>query len=353
MVPARDSLPVANSPSAIPGQDAHFFPTGDDGGALASVLRRFPRLPLGRFPSPVRCGKLANGCRFWIKDDGDCSEVYGGNKLRKLEYLLAGVRRRGKRVLVVHGDVGSHTVRACGLLGLQAGLEIHAVVFPHRGQAMDAADLAGLRQAGVRIHRRTSMLGAICHAHWLGWRLGAVVVPLGASTPDATLGYVGAALELLEQVRQGLLPEPRRIYIPFATGGSVAGLMIGLALTGGRTRVVAVQAVDSVIANRGRLARLVKQTLDLPGFDRSMFGHCMRQLELIDRRYLGKGYRDIPRATQAAVELAANHGLSLETAFSGKAFAAMLDALPEFPHGELLYWNTHDQSDGPPPIGFT
>ena len=318
---------------------------------MASVLRRFPRIALGRFPSPVRCAQLATGGRFWIKDDGGCSQVYGGNKLRKLEYLLARALRLGKRVLVVHGDVESHTVRASCLLGLQAGLAVHAVVFPHRGQAMDAADLAGLWRSGVRIHRRTSMIGAICHAHWLGWRLGAVVVPLGASTPDATLGYVGAAFELLEQVRQGLLPEPRRIYIPFATGGSVAGLMIGLALAGGQTRVVAVQAVDNVIANSGRLKRLVKQTLTLPGFDRRMFGCCMRRLELIDRRYLGRGYRDIPPATQAAVKLAAHHGLALEPAFSGKAFAAMLDALPEFPHGELLYWNTHHQSDGPTPSG--
>jgi D-cysteine desulfhydrase len=317
---------------------------------MASVLGRFPRIPLGSFPSPVRCGKLASGGRFWIKDDGGCSEVYGGNKLRKLEYLLAEVRRLGQKVLVVHGDVESHTVRACCLLAPQVGLDVHAVVFPHRGQVMDGTDLAELSRAGVRIHRRASMLGAIGHARWLGWRLGAVVVPLGASTPTATLGYVGAAVELMEQVRQGLLPEPRRIYIPFATGGSVAGLMIGLALTGGQTRVVAVQAVDRVIANCGRLERLVKQTLSLPGFDRSMFGQCMRRLEMIDRRYLGRGYRDIPCATQSAVELAAHHGLSLEPAFSGKAFAGMLDALPEFPDGELLYWNTHDQSDGPTPI---
>lgn len=291
--------------------------------------------------------RLASGGQFWIKDDGGCSGIYGGNKVRKLEYLLAGAQRLGKQALVVHGDIESHTVQACGLLGRQIGLEVHAVVFPHRGQSFTAPELVRLGIEGVHLHRQNWMLAAMLHAHWIGWRKQAMVVPLGASTPGATLGHVQAALELLEQVRQGLLPAPQRIYIPFATGGSVAGLLIGLAMAGAKTRVVAVQTVESVIANRRRLERLVKHTLSLLGVARQKFELCMRQLEVIDRRQLGQGFRDIPPATQKAIELARNHGLRLEPAFSGKAFAAMLDALPAFPNGELLFWNTHDQSGDP------
>jgi D-cysteine desulfhydrase len=170
-----------------------------------------------------------------------------------------------------------------------------------------------------------------------GW-----VVPLGASTPYATLGHVRAALELLEQVQSGLLPQPKRIYLPFATGGSVAGLLIGLALSGSATRVVAVQAVESVIANHRRLEGLVRRTLVLLKMD-AAFNHCLGRLELIDGRYLGRGYHDVPRATAAAVSAASELGLHLEPAFSGKAMAALLDALPQHGHGELLFWNTHDQ----------
>ncbi len=320
---------------------------------IISALNRFPRTPLGIFPSPVRLAGLANVGNFWIKDDGGCSHIYGGNKVRKLEYLLAHTQQLGRRALVVHGDVESHTVQACGLLGQHAGLEVHAVVFPHKRQSFDVAELASLRRSGVRVHCRNSMLTAILHAHWIGWCERAAVVPLGASTTGATLGHVRAALELLEQVRQGELPEPRRIYIPFATGGSVAGLLIGLALAGAKTRVVAVQSVERVIANRHRLERLTKSALKILGFGRPEFELCMRQLERIDRSQLGKGYRDIPTATQRAVSLAGKHGLRLEPAFSGKAFAALLEALPEFPNGELLFWNTHDQSGGSTKIGGT
>jgi D-cysteine desulfhydrase len=218
---------------------------------------------------------LAGDRRFWIKDDGGCSVVYGGNKVRKLEYLLAPAQQSCRQTLVVHGDVESHTVQACGLLGRQVGLAVHAVVFSHRGQSFDAPELTILRQAGVHVHRRNSMLMAILHAHWIGWHARATVVPLGASTPGATLGHIQAALELQTQVRQGLLAEPHRIYIPFATGGSVAGLLIGLAMSRARTRVVAVQTVESMIANRRRLERLVHQTLKLTGYGRGEFDRCM------------------------------------------------------------------------------
>jgi D-cysteine desulfhydrase len=310
-------------------------------------LNRFPRVSLGTFPSPVRRETLDNGSHFWIKDDGGCCEIYGGNKVRKLEYLLADAQRNGKRILVVHGDIESHTVQACGLLGRKLELEVHAVVFPHRGQSFDAPELVRLKHAGVHVHPRRSMLTTILHAHWAGWRMNACVVPLGASTPVATLGYVQAALELLEQVRQGHLPEPRRIYLPFATGGSVAGLLVGLALADAKTRVVAVRTVESVIANRRRLERLVKGTLELLGLDRQYLGLCLHRLELIDSRQLGRGYRATTSTTKEAVAIAATHDLSLDPVFSGKAFASMLDALPGFPDGDLLFWNTHDQQHGP------
>lgn len=312
-------------------------------GPIWTSLDRFPRLSLGRFPSPVRQAKLENDFRFWIKDDGRCSEIYGGNKVRKLEYLLAAVQQDQKGALVVHGDVESHTVQACGMLGRKAGLDVHAVVFPYRGQSFRTPELAMLREMGVRIHHGSTMLATVLHAHWIGWRMKACVVPLGASTPVATLGHVRAALELVEQVRAGLLPQPRRIYIPFATGGSVAGLLIGLALAGATTRVVAVQTVETIIANRRRLERLMKNTLSLLDLGKGSLERCFNQLEMIDAHQLGRGYRDVPTATRAAVSAAAKHELCLDPAFSGKAFAALLEALPQFPNGELLFWNTHDQ----------
>jgi D-cysteine desulfhydrase len=123
----------------------------------------------------------------------------------------------------------------------------------------------------------------------------------------------------------------------------VAGLLIGLTLTGMTTRVVAVQTVDDIIANKKRLERLVKKTLAVLGAGSGDFHSCMNRLDFIDRQNLGSGYRDVPPNVAEAVTTALQHGLQLEPVFSGKAFAALLNTLSKFPDGELLFWNTHDQ----------
>lgn len=311
---------------------------------LGEILGTFPRFHLGAYPSPVRSGRSPEGRNFWIKDDGSSDGFYGGNKIRKLEYFFGWARESGRRVLVTHGDIESHTVQATGVMGTRAGFDVHAVVFPHRGQLFTAPEIIRLKTAGVHVHRRATFPGAVTQAHWMAWRMkDAVVVPLGGTTSFSTLGYVRAALELAEQVRAGLLPPPARIYLPFATGGTVAGLLVGLALTGMETRLVAVQTVERVIASRGRLERLVRATLRLLGREAFEYGRCLERLEKIDPLRLGRGYRDVSPEIHRAVVQATSCGLRLETSFSGKAFASMLAALGEGDDGEFLFWNTHDQ----------
>ena len=133
------------------------------------------------------------------------------------------------------------------------------------------------------------MLLTLWHTLWLGWRLGAEVIPLGASTPVSTLGYVNAGLELSQQIQAGLLPEPDRIYIPFATGGTVAGLLIGLTCSQSRSKVVAVRTVEPIIANQTRLRRLIRQTLALLGLEPSGVPLCLSRLEFIPSGKLGRG----------------------------------------------------------------
>lgn len=307
------------------------------------LLKPFPHLTLGTFPSPVTQVTSAEGHRFWIKDDGRCATGYGGNKVRKLEYLLAEIQKCGTKVLVVHGDVESHTVQACAIWGSQMGLAVHAVVFPYRNQSLQVPELARLRAIPVQVHLRRTMLGAILQAHWIGWRKHGYVVPLGASTPTATLGFISAAGELSAQIRAGLLPEPQKLYLPFATGGSVAGLLIGFTLAGMSTRVVAVQTVERIIANRNCLERLVKKTLAILQLEPGLLDSCMNRLLIIDRHNLGRHYRDVPPQVVHAVATAREYGLALEPAFSGKAFASLLDDLSQYPHEELLFWNTHNQ----------
>ncbi len=210
-----------------------------------------------------------------------------------------------------------------------------------------------IREIGVTVHVRETMAGAVLLAHCIGLVRKGFVVPLGASTPVTTLGYVRAAVELQDQIDRGMLPRPRNIILPFATGGSVAGLFVGLTLTGSPIRITAVQTVEGVIAGRRGLERLIRKTfrllgvsVPLRGIGRSSVGEepkdRLRTVQ-IDRRYLGRGYGDVPSGVKDALSVAARQGLALEPVHSGKAFAALLADLPRFPDDEFLFWNTHHQ----------
>ncbi len=196
-------------------------------GHFRSRLERLPRLDLGVFPTAVRSIQLGSGS-IWVKDDGACCDLYGGNKVRKLEYFLADARRRGTRQLVVWGDPDSHTIMASALLGRRCGFNVEAVVFPCGKPAAEDACTGRIRQSGATVRRVPNMLLGCLRARWSAWRSGGQVIPLGCSSPVSTVGYARAVVELDEQVRQGLLPMPRKIFVAFGSGGTVAGLLLGL-----------------------------------------------------------------------------------------------------------------------------
>ena len=136
---------------------------------------------------------------------------------------------------------------------------------------------------------------------------------------------------------------PRKIFVASGSGGTVAGLLLGLMATGCPAQVVAIRAVDRIVSPASKLKRLIARTLGLLEMPRWLLPAVLERLDRIDNRYLGKGYRDIPAAASQAVAAVHAHGLLLEPAFTGKAMACLLDELPDSPRGELLFWNTHDQ----------
>src|SRR5205807_7576496 len=188
------------------------------------------------------------GERLWVQRDDRTSSAYGGNKVRKLEFLLPVARRRGGPV-VTAGGTGSHHVVAAAVHARRLGLDVEAVVYPQPDTDDVRRTHAELTRLGVRQTRIPSPyvmpvgLAARLAAHaprrpYLLWP--------GASTPLGTLGYVSAGLEL---VASGV-PEPDDVVVPLGSGGTAVGTAIGLALGGWRhARVVAVRAADLTVTN--------------------------------------------------------------------------------------------------------
>ncbi|MCU1461035.1 MAG: D-cysteine desulfhydrase [Acidimicrobiales bacterium] len=269
---------------------------------------------------PTRVEQL--GERLWVKRDDATSSRYGGNKVRKFEFVMPVAARRGGPMLTA-GGIGSHHVLAAAIHGRRLGLDVEAVLYP-QPETDDVretqAELALL--GGVRVTRTP-------HAYAMPVVLAARMAALaprrpyllwpGASTPLGTLGYVSAGLELTAQ----LPAEPDVVVVPLGSGGTAVGIALGLALAGWRdATVVAVRAADAVVTNAVVLRSLEAATAAILAIG----GWRPRPARLvIERSWLGRGYGHPTTAGAAALESAADLGLTLEPTYTAKAFAAALD----------------------------
>ena len=307
------------------------------------------RVPLAALPTPVRLAsiRLSGADRqVWIKQDNLTGEPYGGNKVRKLEYLFGRMQRRRRDRVATFGAVGSNHALATALYARKLGHD--AVCFlSHQTRTRLAAQTLNMHlQNGTLIVRfggdRQTRLRTL-REHL--WNRNVEVIPMGGSSWAGTVGALNAGLELAGQVRRGELPAPDRIYVATGTMGTAAGLALGLALARLPTVVHAVRVSHSSIANEQVLERLLAKTAAMlhridPGFPATV----ARQARIVLRHeYFAPGYAHSNRKTDAALALAAEQlALSLEQTYTGKAMAAMLDDLGTTrDESRILFWNTY------------
>jgi 1-aminocyclopropane-1-carboxylate deaminase/D-cysteine desulfhydrase-like pyridoxal-dependent ACC family enzyme len=317
-----------------------------------------PWRPLGELPTPVRrldaLAEDAGLSELWLKDDGASSRLYGGNKVRKLEFLLARCLDHGRDRVMTFGALGSHHSIATAAFGRQLGLEVDLYLYPQPLSHHVLDNLLLDAHFEARMHR-------IAHISMLPFKasLGALrrgrltgrqeIIPPGGSDPLGTMGYVEAGLELCAQIEEGALPAPDFVYVAAGTCGTAAGLALGLALGGlPATRVVAVQVVDTVVCNPYSLRMLTRLSLKL------LRRHGLRGAAALEPRLdflkgqLGRGYGHPTDAAADRRDQAARlEGLKLETTYTAKALAGMFQFIEERSCGDArhLFWNTLSSVD--------
>jgi len=297
---------------------------------------------LGQFPTPVLKQQFNERTSFWVKNDGASSKIYGGNKVRKLEYLFPFVKGVNKTRLVIIGGNMSHTTLACALHAPSAGLDVTAVVYPPPESKNSGEVDPRLLKSEAEVIKRGSYLTTMITAKLLARRSGSFFVPLGISMPITTLGHIKAGLELYEQVKAGLLPEPEVICIAHASGGTLAGLLIALALIDSKCGILAVQTVEKIISGKRRLKVLLKNTINILGAPEYLNRSALSRLILLEDRYLGKGYFSRSREADLVQKRISNESVKLDPVFTAKAMAAMVYAMEESPDKNYLFWNTHN-----------
>lgn len=314
------------------------------------------RESLADLPTPVRECEIVHpsGHRLLsIKFDNLTGQLYGGNKVRKLEYLLRRARDKGCERVATFGTAGSNHALATAIYARKLGLQCTCFLSHQPRTAWAAATLNMHIRNGTELVKFGGLYVdriATLRRHLHGRKVW--VIPMGGSSWLGAVGFVNAGLELAKQVASGGVSAPDRIYVATGTMGTSAGLAIGLALAGLSAEVQAVRVSDPSIMNREALRRLIgKIALMLRRIDPAIPADLESRVRIAVRDdFFAGGYARTDAATDAAVAFAAERlDIGLETTYTGKAMAALLSDLddPDLANDRLLFWNTYSSAELP------
>jgi D-cysteine desulfhydrase family pyridoxal phosphate-dependent enzyme len=308
-----------------------------DGNYLPRILEAFPRAHLCSLPTPLedmpRLAAATGAGRLLIKRDDCASLAMGGNKERELEFYLGEALDRHCDTILITGAVQSNFVRLAAAAAAKLGLDCH-IQLEERVANVD--DL--YRDSGNVL--LDQLLGAVIHAYPHGEdeagadrNLGVIadslrargrwpyIIPLSPThKPLGALGYIVAAMELAEQLRE-MQVSPDEIIVPSGSGNTHAGLLFGLRALGVTTPVIGACVRRNAAEQSRRIAVRCDQIAELLDM-RSPVG--TDDVCLVDDA-LAPGYGLLNEPTRAAMTAAARkEGLILDPVYSGKAMASFL-----------------------------
>ncbi len=299
-------------------------------------LSRYPRLNFAHLPTPLepmeRLTQLLGGPRLWIKRD-DCTGLSsGGNKTRKLEFLMADAIKQKADTIITQGATQSNHARQTAAIAAKLGLACHILLEDRTGYEDEAYGHNGnvlLDQLhGAKVSTRaggTDMATAMEDLAAVLKQDGRkpYIIPGGGSNPVGALGYVNAALELLTQANdKGLVID----HLVHATGsaGTQAGLVTGLVATNSNIPVLGIGVRAPRDKQEAAVYDLACRTADYLGLPDIV----QRSDVVANTDYVGGGYG---QPTQGMIEavtlLAQTEGILLDPVYSGKGMAGLIDLI--------------------------
>ncbi len=312
-----------------------------------TITDGLPRYPLAFLPTPLHplprlsemlCKELRlppDQLRVWIKRDDQTGLAGGGNKTRKLEFLIADALAQGADVVLTTGAVQSNHCRQTAAAAIQAGLECHLVLSgsppPEPTGNLLLDHLLGAHVHWTTREQRAARLAELTEALRSAGRRPYPIV-LGGSDPVGASGYALALEELRAQVRERDL-HLDAIFFASSSGGTQAGLTAGAWILGWDVPLVGISVDQPADALRSHVAALASETAAHLGHAHA-FGPD--EIQVTDD-YLGGGYAVMGDLERDAIRLMARaEGILLDPVYTGRAFGGMLDMIRRRPEG--LHW---------------
>lgn len=331
------------------------------------IFERYPTLPekinwisLGNLPTPItkleKLGKVIGCDNLYLKRDDVSGNIYGGNKVRKLEFILPDAKRKNKEHTLTLGAAGSNHCVATTIYAKKLGIKNISLLLPQPNTKYLQKNLLLQKAFGGEIKYLSSVylipFAVIFQMIKIFLKTKKIpyYIPAGGSSIFGCIGYVNAAFELKKQIDENIIPEPDFIFVPAGTCGTAAGLELGIKVLNLKSKIISVRVVDKIVCNQQKISKLANKTsLFLHKID-----HSFPKIEikpdniffLVD--YFGDGYAKFTEKGMLAVKIMKElENIELEGTYTGKAMAGLIDwcSKKDVYNKTILFWNTYNSQD--------
>jgi D-cysteine desulfhydrase len=324
------------------------------------LKERIPFFKIGGYPSPVQhlsgLATLKGNPDIFIKRDDLSGTVYGGNKVRKLEFLLGDALQNKFRHVITSGAAGSNHARATATYASMAQLRCTLMLFDQEPSLTVQENLL----ADFKFHANMYLDPTYeSHVQHMKTVVSSITddessppyrIPAGGSSPVGSIGFVNAGFELAAQIQNRELPMPDALFVTFGTMGTVAGLTLGLKAAGISCKVHAIRVVPDYVGSFEKCMQLIEQTNKLlHDHDQSFPILSITPNDLtVYGNYFGNGYGIPTRQGEAFINTIRNtDNIHLDSTYTGKCGAAFYDYISTEKNTTVLLWNTKNAHQDP------
>ncbi len=293
----------------------------------------------------LQFGREIDHSNLYIKREDLTAPIYGGNKVRNLEFLLGQAQKSHAEQVIALAPLGSNFIAALAAQAGRIGIPVTAFHFrPHVSEQMiQHADFTVAQGARMKSYPGpypiNFLLSSLCFSReQLSIGKKTFVMPTGGSNAIGALGHVNAFMEYKKQVEEKQIPQPDYLILGVGTCGTIAGFLAAKILTNDPIKIIGVRCVDRVICNRWRIVNLANQILKV---FQSKLSVKMADVCLVDHGLVQYG-AEASDAQYWIRHLLEKENIRLDTTYTTKVigYIASLRNTPNFKGAKILYWHT-------------